>query len=52
VDATFIKTYVATVGIDFKIKTVDINNEMVKLQIWDTEGQSAFVKNWIQSYDR
>jgi small GTP-binding protein len=26
----------ATIGVDFLIKTVEINGEKIKLQIWDT----------------
>ena len=37
-DDTFIKTYSATIGIDFKIKTIQVEDEKIKLQIWDTEG--------------
>ena len=29
----------ATIGVDFMIKTVEINGEKIKLQIWDTAGQ-------------
>lgn len=28
----------STIGIDFKNKTVEINGQKVKLQIWDTAG--------------
>jgi Ras-related protein Rab-8A len=31
-----------SIGIDFKIKTVSIDNKNVKLQIWDTAGQERF----------
>lgn len=41
VDDTFLKTYVATVGIDFKIKTIQLSDLNIKLQIWDTEGKLA-----------
>ncbi|XP_071965854.1 ras-related protein Rab-10-like isoform X2 [Antedon mediterranea] len=33
---------VPTVGIDFKIKTVELNGKKIKLQIWDTAGQERF----------
>lgn len=32
-------TYVATIGVDFKIKAVNIDGTKMKLQIWDTAGQ-------------
>lgn len=39
---TFSPTYISTIGIDFKIKHMTINNSRVKLQIWDTAGQERF----------
>jgi small GTP-binding protein len=35
-------THVATVGVDFKIKTVQIGATRIKLQLWDTAGQERF----------
>ena len=35
-------TYITTIGVDFKIRTVEIDGERVKLQIWDTAGQERF----------
>ena len=32
----------ADVGIDFKIKTINVNDQRVKLQVWDTAGQERF----------
>ncbi len=36
-------------GIDFKIKTLNINNSKVRMQIWDTAGQERF-KTITQTY--
>lgn len=35
-DNTFSGNYITTIGVDFKIRTVLINGQRVKLQIWDT----------------
>ena len=42
VDNYFPDSHVATIGIDYKIKEVDINGLKLKLQIWDTSGQERF----------
>lgn len=31
-----------TIGVEFAIKTLEVNNKFVKLQIWDTAGEEAF----------
>ncbi|XP_069783189.1 ras-related protein Rab-35-like [Narcine bancroftii] len=41
-DNTFSGSYITTIGVDFKIRTVDVHGEKVKLQIWDTAGQERF----------
>lgn len=39
---SFSPTFITTIGIDFKIKNIEIDNKRVKLQIWDTAGQERF----------
>lgn len=41
-DDTFSESYISTIGVDFKIRTLTINEKRVKLQIWDTAGQERF----------
>ena len=41
-DHCFSNTYVSTIGIDFKIKTIQVNGKTVKLQVWDTAGQERY----------
>eukprot|EP00744_Colponema_vietnamica_P002132 GILI01003426.1.p2 GENE.GILI01003426.1~~GILI01003426.1.p2 ORF type:complete len:206 (-),score=75.80 GILI01003426.1:586-1203(-) len=39
---TFTTSHITTIGIDFKIKTIDVDGKRIKLQIWDTAGQERF----------
>ena len=41
-DNIFNESFLPTIGVDFKIKTFDIQGKTVKLQIWDTAGQERF----------
>ena len=41
-DDTFGDAYLATVGVDFRFRTVRVGKLTVKLQIWDTAGQERF----------
>lgn len=38
----FSQTFITTIGIDFKIKNIDLDGKRIKLQIWDTAGQERF----------
>lgn len=42
VDDLFDNGYMSTIGVDFKIKTVTVDNKVIKLQIWDTAGHERF----------
>ena len=39
---SFTPSFITTIGIDFKIRTIDLDGKRVKLQIWDTAGQERF----------
>ena len=41
-DDAFTESYISTIGVDFRFRTVKIENKTVKLQIWDTAGQERF----------
>ena len=34
--------YPSLIGIDFKIKKINVEDKRVKLQVWDTAGQERF----------
>lgn len=38
----FVPTFITTIGIDFRVKTIYIDGVACKLQIWDTAGQERF----------
>ncbi|KAL7282907.1 hypothetical protein ACG7TL_002324 [Trametes sanguinea] len=38
----FTDSYLSTIGVDFKIRTIQLDGKTVKLQIWDTAGQERF----------
>lgn len=44
-------SFMPTIGIDFKIKTIEIKGKKIKLTIWDTAGQERF-NNITESYYR
>ena len=41
-DDTYTESFISTIGVDFKIRTVELEGKTVKLQIWDTAGQERF----------
>jgi len=41
-DDSWTDTHISTIGVDFKIKTLNIDGKTIKLQIWDTAGQERF----------
>lgn len=47
----FDSSYISTIGVDFEIKTIQLDeyDKKVKLQIWDTAGQERF-RNITKSY--
>ena len=38
-DDAFTESYISTIGVDFRFRTVKMGSKTVKLQIWDTAGQ-------------
>lgn len=50
-DDYYTEKFISTIGVDFKIKTIEYDNKIIKLQIWDTAGQERF-HNITSSYYR
>ena len=48
---TFNESYKCTIGVDFLMKSLAINGQTVKLQLWDTAGQEKY-KSMVSSYYR
>ena len=41
-DDVFTDNFMPTIGVDFKIRTIEVDGKTIKLQIWDTAGQERF----------
>ncbi|KAJ8466797.1 hypothetical protein OPV22_029349 [Ensete ventricosum] len=41
-DGSFTTSFITTIGIDFKMRTIELDGKRIKLQIWDTAGQERF----------
>ena len=42
VDEAYCNVFMSTIGVDFKIKTLNIDNKICKIQVWDTAGQEKY----------
>ncbi|KAF5287902.1 hypothetical protein FQA39_LY04076 [Lamprigera yunnana] len=51
-EGKFLDTAEATIGVDFRERTINIDGEDIKLQLWDTAGQERFRKSMVQHYYR
>lgn len=51
IDGKFDPESRSTIGVDFKVATLDIGGKSVKLQLWDTAGQETF-RTIVSSYYR
>ncbi|KAM6968499.1 ras-related protein Rab-15-like [Tautogolabrus adspersus] len=51
-DSEFNPTHISTIGVDFKMKTLEIDGVKVRVQIWDTAGQERYKTITKQYYRR
>ncbi len=51
VNKTFDEKYLCTIGVDFFMKTIEVDEQTIKLQIWDTAGMEKY-KSISSSYYR
>lgn len=41
-DDTYTESYISTIGVDFKIRTFDIEGKTIKFQLWDSGKQQRY----------
>ena len=41
-DNSYDSSFITTIGVDFKIRTIEMDGKRIKLQLWDTAGQERF----------
>lgn len=41
-DESFSMNYVSTIGVDFKVKSIMLDDKKIKFQVWDTAGQERY----------
>ena len=51
-DNKFSNNYITTVGIDFKIKYIELEGKNIKLLMWDTAGQERFRTMTMQYFNK
>ncbi|XP_058472223.1 ras-related protein Rab-15-like isoform X1 [Solea solea] len=51
-DCEFDPSHISTIGVDFKMKTLEIDGIKVRVQIWDTAGQERYQTITKQYYRR
>ena len=39
---TFTDNHISTIGVDYKLKIINSDDKIIKLQVWDTAGQDRF----------
>ncbi|XP_068436403.1 ras-related protein Rab-15-like [Clinocottus analis] len=51
-ESYFDPTHISTIGVDFRMKTLELNGIKVRVQIWDTAGQERYQTITKQYYRR
>ncbi|XP_060788997.1 ras-related protein Rab-15-like isoform X1 [Neoarius graeffei] len=51
-DTEFLSPHISTIGVDFKMKTIEVRGLKVRIQIWDTAGQERYQTITKQYYRR